>query len=224
MTDSENRGNTPDGAVTQPEITVLVAAHTAHLRRITRVLDLERFATTHGLCDQRAFSRFVHALRRVAGVDIDAIRELNQAQNRVEPVFVAQAARGPRLALWCAGTRTRFTVARAGGELIWRDRHPHTWPVHPTRAAKSAAGQAIWVAGRARAEWGAEAATLRLTMDRSHGVDLLGLHQRALAFNLLLELVTDPLHNPAARAKGAATVEWHGSDPAVLIDSAEDRS
>ncbi|MBF6100559.1 hypothetical protein IU510_21100 [Nocardia cyriacigeorgica] len=217
MTDNQNRQSTLDRALTRPEIMALVAAHTARLRRMTRVLDLERFAATHGLCDQQAFGMFAHALRHLAGVDIDAIRALNLAQKRADPVLVEQASRGPCLALWCSGTRTHFTVARAGGHIIWRDRHPHVGPVRPARAAKSAAQQAIRVAGRARVEWGAEAATLRLTMDRTHGVDLLGLHHRALAANLLLELVVDPARTPAAYADGDSTLSWHGSDPATLI-------
>ncbi|WP_040797769.1 hypothetical protein [Nocardia higoensis] len=217
MTDSENNDITVGRGITPPEIMALVAAHTACLRRMTRVLDLERFAATNGLCDQQAFGMFVHALRHLAGVDIDAIRALNLAQKRVDPVLVEQASRGPRLALWCAGTRTHFAVARAGGQLIWRDRHPHACPVRLAQAAKSSAQQAIRVAGRARVEWGAEAAALRLTMDRTHGVDLLGLHHRALAANLLLELVTDPAHALAAQADGDSTLSWHGSDPATLI-------
>jgi len=217
MTDSENIHITVGTAITQPEIMALVAAHTARLRCMTRALDLERFAATNGLSDQQAFGMFAHALRHLAGVDIDAIRALNLAQKRVDPVFVEQASRGPRLALWCAGTHTHFAVARAGGHIIWRERHTHAGIVRPAQAAKSAAQHAIRVAGRARVEWGADAATLRLTMDRTHGVDLLGLHHRALAANLLLEPVTGPASTPAADADGDSTLSWHGSDPATLI-------
>ncbi|WP_410874694.1 hypothetical protein [Nocardia sp. A7] len=209
--------------MTQLEINDLIDDNAMHLRRITDVGALEGFAVEHGLRGTADFSRFVRALRRVAGVDFAAVCALNQAQQRVEPLFAAQAGRGPRLVLWSAGTPTHFTVARTGGDLIWRERHPGARTITVARASESGAQQAIWVAGLARAEWGAQAARLRLIMARTHGVDLVGLHHSALAANLLLEVVTDPLRNPAGRAAGAPIVEWHGTDPATLIDSDEDK-
>ncbi|WUA09278.1 hypothetical protein OG225_06200 [Nocardia sp. NBC_01377] len=203
-----------------PAVRGLVAAHVRRLRRCTRVFELEDFAVAHGLNAPPDFARYVSALRVVAGVDLAAVRALGFAQRQVDPVLVARARRGPRQMLWCAGTTRRFTVARRGGQVLWRDHHPPDRVViNAVRAAESAALQAIWLAGQAlgRSRW--DAGILRLTMERSHGLALVDLHHAAVAANLLLELVTDPIDNPASRKTGSRTVPWDRSDFLTLIAS-----
>ncbi|MGW4325947.1 hypothetical protein ACWEKR_08665 [Nocardia sp. NPDC004573] len=222
---SENPTDRPaaGAGTTMRDIELLVTTNTALLRRTTRALDLERFALEHGLDDPAGFQRFVRVLRSMAGVDYEAVRALNIAQKGADPIFAVRAVHGPRLALWCAGTRAHFTVIRSGGEIVWRDRHPPDATVKSAaQAAESAALQAIRVAGQTCRRWDVDAAALRLTVARSHGLDLAGLYRAALAANLLLEIVTDPVRNPAARASSAPRVEWRGSDLLSLTDPDHD--
>ncbi|WP_040703654.1 MULTISPECIES: hypothetical protein [Nocardia] len=215
----------PRAAMTLREIQQLVTANLAFLRRTTRALDLERFAVEHGLDDPPAFENFVRALRVTAGIDYEAVRALNAARKALDPIFAVRAAHGPRLLLWCAGTRSLFTVVAPGGHVIWRDRHPPEAAVDSmVRAAESAAHQAIRVAGQTCGQWGVDAAALRLVVARSHGMDLVGLHGAALAANLLLDIVTDPAGNPAARANTAPCVAWRGSELLALTDPDREQS
>ncbi|WP_216917776.1 hypothetical protein [Nocardia noduli] len=197
----------------------LVTDNVTFLRRTTRALDLERFAVEHGLDDPPDFKRFVRALRVSAGIDYEAVRALNAARKALDPIFTVRASHGARLLLWCAATRSLFTIVAPGGQIIWRDRHPREAAVNNLiRAAESAAHQAILVAGQTCRQWGVDAATLRLVLARGHGLDLAGLHGAALAANLLVEFVIDPVGNPAARASGAPRVEWRGSELLALTD------
>ncbi|WP_216917949.1 hypothetical protein [Nocardia noduli] len=200
----------------------VVGDHVLRLRRCTRAFELEDFAVVHGLNAPDDFARYVSALRAIAGVDLAAFRALHFAQRQMDPAFVARANHGPRVRLWCAGTVPRFTVARPGAAVLWRDNHP---PAHAVtteaQAAQSAALQAIWLAGRVLGQSGWDAGTLRLTVERSHGIALVELHRAALAVNLLLELATDPIDNPASRKTGTRTVHWHHSDPTALLDLVE---
>ncbi|MGW4368079.1 hypothetical protein ACWEKT_20790 [Nocardia takedensis] len=205
--------------MTTSEAELLVAANITLLRRTSRALDLERFAFEHGLHDTTEFQRYVSALLSVAGIDYQSLRALNIAQKRTDPIFAFRAVHGPRLALWCAGTLAHFTVLRADGQIVWRDRHPPDTPVTSmAQAAQSGARHAILAAGQTCRQWEVDAAVLRLTLARSHGLDLAGLYREALAANLLLEIVTDPVGNRAARASRAPRVELNGSDLLPLSD------
>ncbi|MET7772082.1 hypothetical protein [Nocardia sp. NPDC005366] len=224
MSDDTTGRTPPEAVMTLREIQELVTANLAVLRRTTRALDLERFAVEHGLDDPPDFERFVRALRVSAGIDYEAVRALNAARKALDPIFTVRASHGARLRLWCAATRSLFTIVAPGGEIIWRDRHPPHAAVNSLiRAAESAAHQAIWVAGQTCDRWGVDAATLRLVLARGHGLDLVGLHGAALAANLLLDLVIDPVGNPAARASAAPHVGWRGSDLLSLTDPAPER-
>ncbi|WP_157184043.1 hypothetical protein [Nocardia takedensis] len=205
---------------TSGEVVALVRAHGVRLRGMTRLLDFERFAAEHGLRREVEIARFVRALWWVLGVDLAAIRALTVAQLQLDPSFAAQARRGPQMALSCAGTATHFAVAGPDGNLIWHDRYPHDAIHTAIGGAEHAARRAIWVAFYARVGWGARAARLRLTVARGHGLDLLELHHHALAADVLLELVADPVDNPAAARVGdAPTLVWRGCDPATLLAS-----
>lgn len=212
------RGSPPamNHAVT-PEAVVRVRAPELHA--FTRVGQFVRVAAEHGFTDAPAFERFVSALREVTGIDDEGLRQVAAARRAAHRRLLAAAARGPQLTLWSAATMATFTVRQADGRLIWHDRFPPTLRID-TRAAAAAASarQAIWLAGHARAHRGAEAATLHLVLARSSGVDLTRLERSASAVSLVLDIITDPAHNPATEhSTHTEIVNWSDIDPRALL-------
>lgn len=220
MTRSSVDQQRPSATEKQLAMRELVSAHVRFLRCCTRASDLDDFAVTRGLSTPDDFGEYVIALRVVAGVDLAAVRALDVTQQQTDSAFVECARRGPRLTLWCAGRRRRFTVAGSGGQVVWRDLHPADRGVSTlAQAAQSAALQAIWLAGRAVGQAGWDAGTLRLVMEHRRGITLVDLHHAAIQANLLLEPVSDPDDNPAVSTVGyQPTVHWHRSDPLILTD------
>ncbi|WP_068056380.1 hypothetical protein [Nocardia xishanensis] len=207
------------GGQITPEIVVRVRA--ASLRKFTRKRQFDQVAVQHGFTDSCSFERFVTALLDVAGVDYEGLRQVEAARRTVHRRLVAMARRGPRLMLWSAATMDAFIVCRADGRVIWHDHFPPDCPVASgIAAAETSARQAIWLAGQARVHWGAEAATLHLILARSRGVELIKLHHAAVTAALVLDVVTDPVHNPAAeQCTHPTVVDWHRTDLGALIHS-----
>lgn len=127
--------------------------------------------------------------------------------------------RGPQLTLWSAATMTTFTICRADGRVIWHDQFPQGAVIGSgADAAEASARQGIWLAGQARAQWGAEAATLHLILARSRGVDVESLHHAALTAALVLDVGTGPVHNPAAeQCLRRDAVDWYVTDLDELL-------
>ncbi|MEU2258109.1 hypothetical protein ABZ540_33605 [Nocardia xishanensis] len=196
----------------RPEIVVQLCA--AELRRFTRKRQFDQVAIRYGFTDSRTFGQFVTALQTVAGIDYDGLRHVEIARRTVHRRLVSMARRGPRVMLWSAATMETFTICRADGRVIWHNRFPDEWVIDTgVDAAETSARQAIWLAGQARAQWGAEVATLHLVLARSRGVELVRLHHAAVAAALLLEVTTDLVHHPAAEQCTRPTViDWCGTD------------
>ncbi|MBF6339751.1 hypothetical protein IU450_28250 [Nocardia abscessus] len=201
----------PQPGVT-PEMVVRVRA--AELHGFTSTHQFDRVAAEHKFTDTRSFERYLTALLVEAGIDYEGLRQTEAARRSAHQRLVAVAARGPRLMLWSAATMTTFTVCRADGQVIWHDLFLRdTAPCTGSAAAEASARQAIWLAGRARTGWGAEAATLRLILARSRGVDLENLHRAAATADLVLDVATNPVHNPAAeQCTRRDAVDWRSSD------------
>ncbi|WP_156094791.1 hypothetical protein [Nocardia lijiangensis] len=211
----------PRSSVTGGQITpeMVVRVRSAELRKFTRKRQFDQVAVQHGFSDSRSFERFVTALHDVAGIDYEGLRQVEAARRSVHRRLVAMARRGPRLMLWSAATMEAFTVCRADGRVIWHDRFPREFPVATgVAAAETSARQAIWLAGQARVQWGAEAATLHLILARSRGVELITLHHAAVTAALVLDVVTEPVHNPAAeQCTRPDPIDWHRTDLGTLI-------
>ncbi|WP_435592139.1 hypothetical protein [Nocardia sp. bgisy118] len=195
----------------------------ADLRKLTRKRQFDQIAIQHGFTDSASFERFVTALHDVAGIDYEGLRQVEAARRSVHRRLVAMARRGPQLMLWSAATMDAFTICRADGRVIWHDRFAPDYPVATgVAAAEASARQAIWLAGQARCQWGAEAATLHLVLARSRGVELIKLHEAAVAAALVLEVTTDPVHHPAAEQCTRPTfIDWCGTDLGGLLESQE---
>ncbi|SUE28926.1 Uncharacterised protein [Nocardia farcinica] len=208
---------TPVPAVSTPE--QVVQARAAELRTFTRTGQFTQVAAEHDFTDPVLFDRFRTALDELIGVDYVALQQIEVTRRTTDQWLVEQASRGPRLMLFAAGTRTTFTICRADGRLVWHDHFsPEAAIGNDADATELAAGQAIWLAGRARACWGADAATLYLILARSHGVDLTRLNRHAVAVSLVLDVVTDPVEHPANLQRShPGTVDWSSTDPAKLL-------
>ncbi|MGW0251113.1 hypothetical protein ACWDYH_31240 [Nocardia goodfellowii] len=136
---------------------------------------------------------------------------LERARARAE--LAARSARGPQLLLWSAATGEQATICGPDGRVIWRQRFsdlPALRVETELDAIAAAARQGIWIAGRARLEWGAETARLRLIMDRRRRSLDQSLHRHAYVAGLALEVIADPAANPARYACADTTpVDWH---------------
>ncbi|WP_405135462.1 hypothetical protein [Nocardia sp. NBC_01388] len=148
----------------------------------------------------------------------DSIQALAEGKlTTPEQRMAALAARGPYLVLWTAATLRTFTVARPDRMVIWHSRFHADVVIDSTDvAAKAGALQAIWLAARARDEWGADVATLRLTVAHS-GVDRTAVEVAAISSGLILDLVVDATANPALDHQIARWIDWWTSDLGTLI-------
>ncbi|MFE2999741.1 hypothetical protein ACFXG4_32670 [Nocardia sp. NPDC059246] len=127
------------------------------------------------------------------------------------------AARGPQLMLWSSATLRTFTLCRPDQTVIWHARFHSDLVIDTTTvAAKVAALQAIWIAARARQEWGADVATLRLVVARS-GLEREELTTAAISNGLILDLVVDATANPALSHPENQFIDWWTSDLGSLI-------
>lgn len=121
--------------------------------------------------------------------------------------------------LWTAANRTLFTICRTDGQVVWRGSFGTVLP-SAGAAAEAAARQAIWLAGYARTDWGADAATLHLGLTTDHDVDIDALERHAFALGLVLDLITAPTDNPASAQRNIKKlVDWRGIDLGALIQS-----
>ena len=117
--------------------------------------------------------------------------------------------------MWSAATLTSFTLCRADGQVMWRDRFPLT--VGGIEAAHVSALHAIWLAGRAREYLGVAAATVDLRLARGRGLDEQVLRREALAAALVLDAVVVAVHNPAAEhSTDTEVVDWRSTDLSTL--------
>ncbi|MFB7718223.1 hypothetical protein [Nocardia sp. NPDC056100] len=134
-------------------------------------------------------------------------------ETRMEDV----AARGPYLVLWNAATLGTFTVCRPDGVVFWHARfHADVVFDSAVDAAKAGALQAVWIAAKAREEWGADVATLRLTV-ANQGFDRAAIEVAAIASGLILELAVDPGTNPALAHPVGSWIDWWTHDLGTLI-------
>lgn len=206
----------PHSGVT-PEMVVRVRA--AELHGFTSTRQFDRVAVEHKFTDSRSFERYLTALLVEAGIDYEGLRQIEAARNSVDERLMAMAGRGPRLMLWSAATMDSFTVCRADGRVIWRDRFPNGTVIDTGAAAADAsARQAIWLGGQARIQWGAQAVTLHLILARTRGVDVENLHSVARTAALVLDVVSDPVHNPAAeQCNRPEVVDYYTTDLGGLL-------
>ncbi|MEV0027916.1 hypothetical protein [Nocardia sp. NPDC050793] len=205
------------GSRITPEIVVQQRA--TELRKFTRKRQFDQVAMRYGFTDSATFGRFVTALQTVAGIDYDGLRQVEIARRTVHRRLVSMAQRGPQVMLWSAATMETFTICRADGRVIWHNRFPRECVIETgSDAAETSAKQAIWLAGQARAQWGAEVATLHLVLARNRGIELVTLHHAAVAAALLLEVTTDPVHHPAAeQCTRPTSIDWRGTDLGGLV-------
>lgn len=134
-----------------------------------------------------------------------------------EDRMAALAARGPYLVLWTAATLRTFTVCRPDRTVVWHSRfHADLVIDNEVEAAKVGALQAIWIAARAREEWGADVATLRLTVARA-GIDRSAVDAAAIGSGLILDLAVDTIGNPALGHPPERWVNWWTRDLGTLI-------
>ncbi|WP_406279384.1 hypothetical protein OH799_11890 [Nocardia sp. NBC_00881] len=212
---------TPTAADPQPGVTpeMVVRVRAAELHGFTSTRQFDRVATEHGFTDASTFERYLTALLVEAGIDYEGLRQIEAARHTAHQQLVAMAARGPQLRLWSAATVTTFTICCADGRVIWHDLFPRdTVIASGASAAEASARQAIWLAGHACAQWGAEAATLHLILARSCGVDIQSLHRAAVTAALVLDVVTDSVHNPAAeQCRRGDAVDWYTTDLGGLL-------
>ncbi|MFE2997397.1 hypothetical protein ACFXG4_20575 [Nocardia sp. NPDC059246] len=145
-------------------------------------------------------------------------RDVRPGKNTTpEERLAVLAARGPHLMLWSAATRHTFTVCRPDRAVIWHARfHADLVIDDEMIAAKVAALQAIWIAARARQEWGADIATLRLTVAQA-GVERGVLETAAISSGLILDLVVDACANPALDHPEGRVIDWWTRDLGALI-------
>ncbi|MGV9822947.1 hypothetical protein [Nocardia xishanensis] len=225
MKSERHRKNQPatSKAIT-PEMVVRVRA--AELRSFTGKRQFDSVAIQHGFTDSRSFECFVTAVEDIAGIDYEGLRQVEAARRTAHRRLVAMARRGPRLMLWSAATMEAFTICRADGRVIWHDRFPQDCSVDTgTAAAETSAQQAIWLAGQARPQWGAEAATLHLILARSRGVELIKLHHAAVTAALALDVATELVHNPAAeQCTRPDRIDWRRTDLGALVCSRRESS
>ncbi|MGO4613028.1 hypothetical protein AB4305_03630 [Nocardia sp. 2YAB30] len=212
---------TPTATAPQPGVTpeMVVRVRAAELHGFTSTRQFDQVATEHGFTDASTFERYLTALLVEAEIDYEGLRQTEVARRTVHHRLSVMAARGPRLTLWSAATMTTFTVCRADGRVIWHDLFSRDTAIDGgAAAAEASAQQAIWLAGQARAQWGAEAANLHLILARSGGVDVENLHRAAVTTALVLDVVTDPVCNPAAeQCSRRDAVDWYTTDLGGLL-------
>ncbi|WP_433194561.1 hypothetical protein ACQP1G_38310 [Nocardia sp. CA-107356] len=206
----------PHSGVT-PEMVVRVRA--AELHGFTSTRQFDRVAVEHKFTDGRAFERFLTALLVEAGIDYEGLRQIEAARRSADQRLAAMTVRGPRLMLWSAATMDAFTVCRGDGRVIWHDRFASDTVIATgAAAAEASARQAIWLAGQARTKWGAEAATLHLILARTRSIDIENLHHTARTCALVLDVVSEPVHNPAAeQCNRHEAVDWSATDLGGLL-------
>ncbi|MFI6956632.1 hypothetical protein ACIBJI_24595 [Nocardia sp. NPDC050408] len=207
-------------ALTLPQLVVRVLAR--ELRGCTSYRQLDRVAAEHRFNTAELFAEFTAALRTEAGIDYTGLRENELAREQAHARLAERGTRGPHLLLWSAATSEQFTLCRADGRVIWRQRFDTlTLPTvieSEVDAVKAAARQAIWLAGQARHDWGAPVATLHLILACGSSDLLENLERSAFIAGLVLDLITDPDHNPAdEQSTGTSPVDWCHIDLGTLI-------
>lgn len=134
-----------------------------------------------------------------------------------EERMAALAARGPYLVLWSAATLRTFTVCRPDRTVIWHSRfHTDLAIGNDEEGATVGALQAIWIAARAREEWGADIATLRLGV-ANPGVDRHAVESAAISSGLMLDLFAEAPENPALAHPAERWIDWWTTDLGTLI-------
>ncbi|MFC8529192.1 hypothetical protein [Nocardia sp. NPDC057227] len=198
----------------------VVAACAEQLRTFTRVAQFRDLAVAHGFGDRTAFDRFATALLEIAEIDFEGVRQREIRRRASARRLAGRAASGPRLVLYSAATMNSFLIAGADDRILWHDVLPgYVTRGDGARAAEMAAGQAIWLAGAARVEWGADAASLQLVLARGRGVDRDVLRDKAAAVAIDLHVAVQSLHHPAAeQCHRPGPVHWTTADLARLYD------
>ncbi|MFE9328230.1 hypothetical protein ACIHDR_43415 [Nocardia sp. NPDC052278] len=207
-------------ALTLPQLVVRILAR--ELRGCTSYRQLDRVAAEHRFSSPGLFADFTAALRTEAGIDYTRLRENELARQQAHARLVERGTRGPHLLLWSAATTEQFTLCRADGQVIWRQRFddltPPTVIESEADGLETAARHAIWLAGQARHDWGAPVATLHLILARRSSDLPENLKQAAFIAGLVLDLITDPDHNPAHEQSTATSpVDWRHIDLGTLI-------
>ncbi|MGF6885946.1 hypothetical protein ABIA39_007541 [Nocardia sp. GAS34] len=137
----------------------------------------------------------------------------------------AAAAAGPRLRVWTAAIPHLFVVCGADRKPVWHARFHRQLVIDSDReAAELAALQGLWLAGKAREDYGAGGARVSLVLAYSHTVDLDALDLMAIECGLLLDLTVDRQTNPAlAYCRGSRIrTGWRTADLTTLIDHQQD--
>ncbi|MCU1644017.1 MAG: hypothetical protein JWN03_4292 [Nocardia sp.] len=154
---------------------------------------------------------------RAAGVSEDIQVPRGGKLTTPEDRMAALAARGPYLVLWSAATVRTFTVCLPDRTVIWHSRfHTDLAIATEEEAATVGALQAVWIAARAREEWGADTATLRLGVANS-GVDRSAVESAAISSGLMLDLFAGAPENPALAHPAERWIDWWTTDLGTLI-------
>lgn len=215
---SDNRDATVKARVREA-----VAAGAERLRACTSHVDLYRYAAERGLHDPPLFAQFTAELREQLDIDYQAMRGSVHVVYACASASIAARAT-TRFSMSAAADRVtgKFAVCGRSGDVIWHDtfdRFDHDLNglrSNQCAADTAAAHKAIFLASRARCQFGADAAALRLTMATDE-LDTAALQRAAFAADLTLELNvrSNPPALPWCRLPGSR--QWLETDlPAVL--------
>lgn len=157
------------------EVKDIVAEHLSELKEMNHT-EIKDFATEHGLMTKSSFPKLKTVLK-TKGINYEELREEASQQREQElskraETLADDAATGPEMYLASAAVehegQASFAVVDDARQAVWYGRlfdDDRIWTSgDPSSAEQSAADKAIWIAGKALRQHGAEAGRLVLSV------------------------------------------------------------
>lgn len=157
------------------EVKDIVAEHLTALKNMDHT-QIKDFATEHDLMTKSSFPKLKTVLK-TKGINYEALREEASQQREQEleeraETLADDAAQGPEMYLASAAVehegQASFAVVDGENQAVWYGRlfdDDRIWTAgDPASAEQSAADKAVWIAGKALKQHGAEAGRLVLSV------------------------------------------------------------
>lgn len=164
------------------------------LRLLTTHSDLYAWAKEHKFATASMFPKFKTELNKRLDIDYDELRSIAQRERLAQ--IEADAADGPLVELWAAGDDevSSYAVCGPGGLVAWYGEFYEEDKIRKegdqNSADLSAAGKAVFLAGKVRGELEVPALTVRIHV-LNHHVRADDLMRAALGAGVVVEIDVD---------------------------------
>jgi hypothetical protein len=190
---TKSRG-TSSSSAQWDEVGKAVKESAEELRLLTTHSDLYAWAKEHKFATASMFPKFKTELNKRLDIDYDELRSIAQRQRLAQ--IEADAADGPLVELWAAGDDevSSYAVCGPGGLVAWYGEFYEEDKIRKegdqNSADLSAAGKAVFLAGKVRGELEVPALTVRIHV-LNHHVRADDLMRAALGAGVVVEIDVD---------------------------------